>query len=164
LETKDTHHYDQTVDIIFNTFTDPDFIAAKYAGVGCRNAEIVERTEHAGGVTLITKREVPANVPGLLKKFLGEWNKVVQTEQWQGEPGKARTCDLKIELMGVPVTVAGTMNLHPTDSGCANEIRINVNCSIPLVGGKLADFVASDIKKNMDAEYAFTKNYVASSA
>jgi len=60
----------------------------------------------------------------------------------------------------VPVTVSGTQTLRPEGGGCTNEVQMKVSCGIPLIGGKLADFVGGDIKRFMDEEYEFTKNYL----
>jgi hypothetical protein len=160
VDVHDQHHYDYPADAVFKFFSDPDLIQAKFEGIGTRNVEVLECAAADGGITQ-TKREVPANVPGLLKKFLGAWNKVTQTEEWeQGEDGE-RVCDLNVEIAGVPVTVSGTMTLRSEGSGCVNDIRIKVSCSIPLVGGKLADFVAGDTEKAMDAEYDYIKTQLA---
>jgi hypothetical protein len=164
LETKDLHYYTQDIDTVFRVFHDPEFIKAKYEGVGARNIELLECSESGGTYTIEVKREVPADVPGILKKFLGAWNKVKQTEEWQGKTGDVRTCQLGIDIMGVPVSVSGTMTLRLEGNGCVNDVRINVTCRIPLIGGKLAAFVANDTKKSMDAEYQFIKDYLANNS
>jgi hypothetical protein len=161
LEVKDLHHYDHDVDTVFKVFHDPAFITAKYQGIGARNIELLECSGEGNTYTIKVKREVPADVPGILKKFLGAWNKVEQTEEWQGETGGVRTCKLDINVIGVPVKVSGTMTLSPEGGGCVNDVRIKVTSGIPLVGSMLADFVGGDTNKSMGAEYAFIKDYLA---
>lgn len=161
METQDLHNYDHDVDTVFNVLHDPAFITSKYESLGARNIEILEYSGEGNNRTIRTKREVPAEAPGMLKKFLGEWNKVEQSEVWQGETSGVRTCQLDINVQGVPVSLSGTMTLSPEGSGCVNNVVIDVTCEIPLVGKMLVDFVAGDTKKSMDAEYAFTKTYLA---
>lgn len=156
MDVQGLHPYQQGVDSVFKYFSDSDTIKTKYAAVGARNIEVLECREDGGALTVKIQREVPSDVPGLLKKFLGAWNKVIQTETWQ-QDGGVRTCKMDINIVSVPVTVAGTMTLRPEGSGCVNDVQINVHCGIPLVGGKLADFVGGDTKKNMDAEYDYIK-------
>lgn len=163
MEVKGLHHYTKGVESVFKFFSEPAAVAAKYAGVGARNVEVLEASESGGVHTVKVRREVPADVPGLLQKFLGAWNKVMQTEQWRTAAGGARTCDLKVDIVGVPVGVTGTMHLRPEGGGCVNDVRLNVTCGIPLVGKKLAEFVAGDIKKAMDAEYAYISAQLAKS-
>jgi len=157
------HHYDHPADAVFKYFSDQDLIQAKFESIGTRNVEVLDCAGADGGVTQST-REVPANVPGVLKKFLGAWNKVTQTEEWGSEEGGERVCDLSVEIAGVPVNVSGTMTLRAEGQGCVNDIRIKVSCSIPLVGGKLAAFVAGDTETAMNDEYDYIKAQLDSEA
>ena len=160
MEVKDVHHYPQGVAAVFKFFSDPDTIKAKYEGIGARHIEILESAESGGIHTTKTQREVPSDVPGILQRFLGAWNKVIQTEQWELQEGGVRTCEMDIDVAGVPVTATGTMTLRPEGDGCVNEVRIKVTCGIPLIGGKLADFVGGDTKKNMDLEYDYISKHL----
>ena len=160
MEVKDVHHYQKGVAAVFKFFSDPDTIKTKYESIGARNIELLESDESDGTYSNKTQREVPSEVPGILQKFLGAWNKVVQTEQWKAQDDGSRACDLQIDVVGVPVKVAGTMNLRPEGKGCVNEVSIKVTCGIPLIGGKLAGFVANDTKKNMDAEYDYISTHL----
>ena len=107
---------------------------------------------------MVLEREVPAEVPRAMKKFLGEWNKVTQKENWTGTPGEGYKCDISIEIHGVPVTIAGTMELAADGAGCTNTICLDVNCGIPLVGKKLSELVCSQSKTSMQEEYQHIKS------
>lgn len=134
-------------------------IKAKFEGVGTRNVEVLECSARDNGYFTKTVREVPANVPGLLKKFLGAWNTVIQTEEWR-QDGPTWICNLTVEIKGVPVDISGTMKLHPEGKGSVNDVMITISCGIPLVGGKLADFVADDTGHAMDSEYEYIKTHL----
>jgi hypothetical protein len=160
MEVKDVHQYDHNVESVFRFFRDPELVKLKYDGIGSRNVEILDTSEDGDVFTIKIQREVPADVPGILQKFLGAWNKVVQTEHWQTAADGGRTCNLNVDIAGVPVTVTGTMALQPHGEGCVNDVRMKVTCGIPLVGKKLAEFVGGDTKKAMDSEYAYIKTHV----
>jgi hypothetical protein len=164
LEIRGLHQYNHDVDTVFRVFHDPAFITAKYQGIGARNVELQECSGEGDTRTIRVRREIPADVPSLLKKFLGAWNKVEQTEEWQGQGNGVRSCEMDINVVGVPVKVSGTMTLSPDGSGCVNDVRITVTSSIPLVGKFLAEFVGNDTKKSMDAEYSFITDYLAQNA
>lgn len=157
MEVKGLHRYNHGVDAVFKFFSDPDAVKAKYEAIGARNVEILETNESDGVFTIKTQREVPSDVPGILQKFLGAWNKVTQTEQWRPQSDGARACDMEVDIAGVPVTVKGAMRLQPEGGGCVNDVKIKVTCGIPLIGGRLADFVGGDTQKNMDAEYDYIR-------
>lgn len=95
----------------------------------------------------------------MLKKFLGEWNTIVQSESWEPDDDGYFN-EIEVESEGVPISIEGTMSLQPSTDGCVNKLAFEIECSIPFVGGKLEDFIAKDLKKTLSAEYKFIKSYV----
>lgn len=161
MKIKAVHQYAKDVDTVFGLFHDPDFMKAKYGGIGARNVEVLECAGSDGRYTVKVKREVPADVPSLLKKFLNPWNTLVQTETWEGQAGGPYRCKIGIEISGVPVSIGGIMELRTEGGGCVNDVQLEVKCGIPLVGGKLADFVGGDAEQAVQAEYEFIRAHLA---
>ena len=155
MEARDLHRYDGSVDAVLRFFVDPDIVKTKYVGTGARNVEFLQLDDRDGVSVIRTRREVPADVPALLKKFLGAWNTVLQTERWRATDDGGWLCALEVDVVRVPVTVRGTLTLRPEGEGCVNDVRIDIACGIPLLGRKLERFVAGDTKKAMDAEFAY---------
>ena len=160
MKIKALHQYAKDVDTVFGLFHDPDFMKVKYEGIGARNVEVLECAGSEGRYTVKVKREVPADVPSLLKKFLNPWNTIVQSETWEGKAGGPYRCKLAVEIAGVPVGMGGEMELRSQDGGCINDVRLEVKCGIPLIGGKLADFVGGDAEKATQAEYEFIRAHL----
>ena len=160
MKIKALHQYARGVDTVFGLFRDPDFMKVKYEGIGARNVEVLECAGSEGRYTVKVKREVPADVPSLLKKFLNPWNTIVQSETWEGKAGGPYRCKLAVEIAGVPVGMGGEMELRSQDGGCVNDVRLEVKCGIPLIGGKLADFVGGDAEKVTQAEYEFIRAHL----
>lgn len=163
MKIKALHQYSKDVDTVFGLFHDPAFMKAKYEGIGARNVAVPECAGGEGRYTVKIKREVPADVPALLKKFLSPWNTVTQSETWEGTAGGPYRCTFEIDIAGVPVTAKGAMELRTQGEGCVNDVQLDVKCGIPLVGGKLADFVGSDAEKAIQAEYEFIRDALARS-
>ena len=160
MKIKAVHQYAKDVESVFGLFHDPEFMQTKYVGIGARNVEVLESAGSDGRYAVKVKREVPADVPALLKKFLNPWNSVVQSESWEGKTGGPWRCTFTIDIAGVPVTVKGAMELRAEGSGCVNDVQLEVKCGIPLIGGKLADFVGSDAEKAMQKEYEFIRAHL----
>jgi hypothetical protein len=154
------HRYKCSIDELYALFTSKKYYAKKYAACGARNIEILRVEQTDEGFVVQSRREVPADVPGVLKSFLGDWNTIVQNENWDGDPGEEYYNDFEISAEGVPVKMVGTMNVMPDGDGCVNDVEIEITCAIPLLGKKLAEFVASDAKKTLAAEYEFTLTQV----
>jgi hypothetical protein len=161
MKIKALHQYARDVDTVFGLFHNPDFMKVKYEGIGARNVGVLECAGSEGRYTVKVKREVPADVPSLLKTFLNPWNTIVQSETWEGKAGGPYRCKLAVEIAGVPVSMSGDMELRAQDDGCVNDVRLEVKCGIPLIGGKLADFVGGDAEKATQAEYEFIRAHLA---
>lgn len=151
------HEYTHGTDDVFALFTDRQEIEAKQKALGARNIRIEECEADDDAAVVRFVRELPADVPGMLKKFLKPWNTVEQSEQWRHLGGGEYEADIAIDVANVPVTVSGSLELEPVGDGCVNHVRLAVTCGIPLVGKTLAEFVAKDCERIISAEYAYIR-------
>lgn len=149
------HEYTSDTDAVLALFTDADEITSKQEALGARDIEVIECDRDADGANVRFVRELPADVPGILAKFLQPWNRIEQSEQWQDSGDGVYECDIEIDIANVPVTVEGTLKLVPVDGGCVNQVRLNVECGIPFVGKTLAEFVTADCKRIVAEEYDY---------
>ena len=149
------HHYAHSADAVYALFTDERAIKAKQKALGARNIRVQDCETDEGGAIVRFVREMPAEVPGILSKFLQPWNTVEQSEQWVCYEDGAYTAELDIDVANVPVTVSGTLELEPLDDGCVNHIRMQVDSGVPFVGSTLAEFVAKDCKRIIALEYEY---------
>ena len=141
------HEYAHDLETVFGEFSNPRFYVAKFEGVGARN-------------TIETSREVPLEVPGAQKSLLGGWTTIVQTEDWSETEDGDYVNELDITSEGVPARMSGAMHLYATDTGCTNEVSITIDCSIPLIGGRLERFVGATTAAQLDDEYAFIQAWL----
>ena len=140
---------------MFALFTDEEEIEAKQEALGARNISVEECDRDDDGATVRIVRELPAEVPGMLAKFLQPWNTVEQAEEWRDCGDGVYKADLEIDIANVPVTVSGTLKLEPTGDGCVNHVRMTVDSGIPFVGKTLAEFVAKDCKRLIAEEFRY---------
>ena len=156
------HEYRHPVRKVWAAFSDPEFYQAKFEGIGHRNVEVVSTDSDGDGFSIEVSREVPLDVPGFLRGMLGAWNLLLQNERWT-EAGKGvYTNELEIEARGVPAAMTGTMRLSASGKGCVNEVAITIRAPVPLIGGKLEQFVSRDTEATLAAEYAFIQDYLDS--
>lgn len=149
------HDYSDSTDAVYALFTDAEEIEAKQEALGARSIRVEECERDADGASVRFVREMPADVPGILKKFLQPWNTVAQEERWRRCDDGVYKADMSIDIAGVPVTVSGTLELEPVDGGCVNHVRMQFDSGIPFVGKTLAEFVAKDSKRVMKEEYEY---------
>lgn len=163
MKVSSTHTYAADPDAVFATMTDPDVLVAKYEALGHRNVEITFEGDADGAVTVVSRRDVPMDVPGFAKRFLSPMNAVEQTDRWEAPSDDgSRDGMWEVDARGVPVSVGGTLRISPGDDGSTVvTVAGEVTSSIPLVGGKLADFVGGDVERTLAAEEDFNDRHLA---
>jgi hypothetical protein len=157
-----SHVYRHPVRKVWAAFSDPDFYQAKFEGIGHRRVEVVSSERDEDGFAIEVSREVPLDAPAFLRGMLGEWNTLLQSERWTESGKDAYANELQIEARGVPAVMTGTMKLAPKGKGCVNEVAITIRASVPLIGGKLEQFVSRDTAATLEAEYEFIQAYLDS--
>ncbi len=160
MEVKARHVYQASVDAVFRSFGTEADVVAKHEALGARNVKFDYCALKDDALDLKMHRQVPVEAPSMLKKFMKDWNEVYQTESWTGTPGERFEGDFEVHLHGVPVEVKGRCVLTKEGDNCINEVTVKIACGIPLVGKKLAAFVAEGCEESMEKEYQFIKKLV----
>ena len=160
MKVKATHRYAHDLDAVYAAFCDPAFYAAKFEGVGARKVKVLEHEKKGGSFRIQTDREMQVDVPAVLKPVLGEWNRIMQTERWNGAGGAYHN-DLELVSPAVPVTVRGTMELSADGKGCVNEVEMDIRCDLPFIGKKLAELVASNTGARARRRVRVHRGYLA---
>ena len=155
MKSRQDHEYARGTAAVFALFTDRKEIKAKQKALGARDIRVEECDTDADVAVVRLVRELPADVPGILSKFLQPWNTVEQSEQWRRLEGGEYEADLAIDIANVPVTSSGTLELEPVEGGCINHVRVTIDCGIPFVGKTLAEFVAKDCERVIADEYDY---------
>ena len=155
MDVRRDHEYMHDTDTVFALFTDAEEVEAKQEALGARNIVIEQCTADEDGAIVTFVRELPADVPGILSKFLQPWNTVGQSEQWRKCDNGVYEADLTIDIRNVPVTIAGTLQLEPAEDGCVNHVYLEISSGIPFIGKTLAEFVTRDCKRLIADEYKY---------
>jgi hypothetical protein len=163
MEFSATHTYQRPATAVFALLTDFESVRDKYEALGHGDVELISREEDDdGGVTLVTRRVVPLELPGFAKRVLSPRQTVVQTDTWSPPDAHGvRTGTFSAVAKGTPVQVHGTMHLAPNGARrCTNTTDVTVECKIPLLGGKIANFVAGDTRRIVDHEQTWISGHL----
>ena len=115
--------------------------------------------EIVGGRHLL--RLMPADLPGVAKKVIGDTNTVTQSEEWRPD-GDGYTCDFAVEIANVPGGMTGWMKIVPVGKAQSDWIlEYSIKVSIPLIGGKLEGVMKDETRANLEKEFAFNSAWVA---
>jgi len=151
--------FDAPVDAVLRMLTDHSFYQRKYEALGMEEVN-VQPTSHEGATFAVLARfkahtELP--LPGWAKRVLPDTIRVEQTDYWTPETAEG---GLSIHLQGTPVRISAQMGLRESGGQVTNTVQWRFDCPVPLVGQKLADFVADDVCAKAERDHAFGYTHV----
>ena len=158
MDLRTEHPYDADPAAVFAMLTDPEFLRAKLASLGHRDIEVVECSPER----IVTRRTVPLDVPGFLRKVIHAANTVTQIDGWGPDRDGEREGTWRVDAKGVPVALSGTMRLAAGDRGAVETIAGRAKASVPLVGGKLEKFIAATTLDALAREHEFGRKWLSS--
>ena len=149
------HSYDAGLDRVLGAFFDEAHIQEKNQRLGSRNVNIPELTRDDLSAKVVVEREMTASteVPGILASFHKEWNRVRQEEHWFRKDDDEWHCEFRVRIDGVPAKIKGEMRLQGNGNRCINYVNLSVRCDMPLLGKKVARFLADDSHAKIEREY-----------
>jgi hypothetical protein len=159
-----TNSYDHSADDVLKVLTDFECVCSKYEALGQSSVELVQRDKSDdGAIVMVTRRVVPLDLPGFAKRVLSPKQTVTQTDTWSAPDAQgSRTGTFAVESKGAPVRVSGTLVLAPKGAQCCtNTTTVTIECKVPLIGGKIADFVGANAHDAVDHEQKWISAYLA---
>ena len=143
---------------VFRAMTDPEFLVDRNLALGEISAEYDVKADKKD-TTLTAVREVRRVLPGVLAKLFDPVSVMDLTENWHPrKDGWVGEWILKVREQ--PVTVTGTFELIPTDSGCTYSVSHKVRAKVPFVSGQVQKYVMSQTTKGATNELEYLKNYL----
>ena len=140
--------YDATPTEVFEMLADPAFREWVSAALEVVSAEVsIERTD--SGFTLTNDQvQRTEGLPSFARRIAGDTTRVIQTEVWDS-PSRGT---LTVETPGKPTSMAGTIELVADGSGTTEVVELEIKARVPLIGGKLEELMARQVRDGMDAE------------
>jgi hypothetical protein len=152
------HRYPESPERMRQVLTDPGYLQDKLRAVGGTGAELVSREETDHCVTVVLRQTVPATaLPSFVRSVLPGDLVIRRIETWTGLGGSVQSV-----VDGAPGRITGEMRLAPDPDGSLLLLQLEAKVSLPLVGGKVERVITDNVSKLMDAEYAFTMQWLRS--
>ncbi len=154
--------YDGTVEQIHRAFRDERYWLERLTRSGADKTTLDSITSNAaGGIDVITTQTLRADkLPGVVTQFHRGDLSFVREETWTPLMDGCATAIVKGSILRAPATLSGTAVLAPADSGSRLEFKATVEVRIPLVGGKVENFVGSQLVELLIAEQDFTTAWI----
>jgi len=147
---------------VFQTGISKDYIEAKAPALGHEDAELLELEDGPDGGRARARYSVETDLPSWARKMLPARNTVTESHSWPGRGSDGgRSYAFTADVANVPVEIRGSVRIVPTGpTSCRTEARVEVKASLPLVGGKLEDLVAGDLRRTMEGEADYMRRWL----
>lgn len=157
--------YEGTVEQVHRAFSDEGYWLARLADSGADDATLDGMTVgHDGSIDVTTTQVLRADrLPAVVTQFHRGDLAIQREETWTGVTDGRATATVNGSIKGAPVTLSGDAVLGPSESGGARlQLRVTVEVRVPLVGGKIENFIGSGLVELIIAEQRFTTGWINS--
>ena len=149
--------YDAPADAVTAMLADPAFReeVCDFQRV-VRRTVVIEPVGEGMHVT-IDQWQHTSGVPSFAKRFVGEETNIVQREIWS----TPLLGDISIAIPGKPGDINGTARIDEAHGVTTETVDLSIKVGIPLLGGKLEDFVSGMVLRALKAENKVGRDYLS---
>jgi hypothetical protein len=155
--------YEGSVEQVHQAFADEQYWMARLADSGADDYSLDSMTVDATGIDVVTTQTLRADrLPGVVTQFHRGDLRFVREETWALVVDGQATATVNGSITGAPATLAGTAILAPAKSGGGSRLEFSttVEVRVPLVGGKIENFIGSALVDLLIAEQRFTTVWI----
>ena len=155
--------YGGSVEQVHQAFSDEQYWLARLADSGADDYSLDTLAVDGQGIDIVTTQKLRADrLPGVVTQFHRGDLSVVREEAWTPIRDGQATATMKLSIIGAPATLNGTAVLAPAKSGGGSrlEFKATVQVDVPLVGGKIENFIGSQLVDLLIAEQRFTTVWI----
>jgi hypothetical protein len=162
--------YGATVEEVFRAFTVEEYWLARLADSGADDATLESMqvggpSGNDGSIDVITTQVLRGDrLPAVVTQFHRDDLSVRREEKWAPITDGAATATVVGSILDAPATLSGTAVLEPESGGARLRLRATVEVRVPLVGGKLENFIGNQLVELLIAEQRFTTMWIAETA
>jgi len=159
--------YEGSVEQVHRAFGDEQYWLARLADSGADDYSLDSMTVNGEGIDVVTTQTLRADrLPGVVTQFHSGDLSFVREEMWTVVTDGRASATVKGSITGAPATLGGTAVLAPGKSGNDSRLEFNatVQVDIPLVGGKIENFIGSQLVELLIAEQRFTTAWITENA
>lgn len=125
---------------------DPAFREAVCAATHATHFDVNISKHDDGRASVAINRTMPADLPDVARRFIGDTVEVVQTEEWSAsDDSGTRTAELTFSIKGQPAKMVGSILLQSLGDGARMRIVGDVHVAIPFFGQRIAAEVGKAI-------------------
>jgi hypothetical protein len=148
---------------VFATMTDPEYLRARLHELGGPGSQLLEHEAAPEAARYRLKQGLSeSDLPPIVGKVMNGDLSIERTETLRRtEPGRYAG-DVDVRIVNAPASAMGTMTLADADDGSEFGVHADVTVRVPLLGGKIEEIVAEQVRRLLAAETAFTVRWLGS--
>jgi len=164
--------YGVTVDEVLRAFSEEEYWLARLADSGADHTTLDSMqlggpSGTDGSIDVITTQVLRSDrLPGVITQFHRGDLRIRREEKWEPVTNGSATATISGSILDAPASLNGTAVLEPVaeTGGARMKLRATVEVRIPLVGGKLENFVGNQLVELLIAEQRFTTRWIGETA
>lgn len=164
--------YGGTVEQVHRAFSDEHYWLARLADSGADDAMLESMrvggpSGRDGSIEVVTTQVLRADrLPGIVTQFHRGDLVIRRGENWDPVAAGIANATILGLIQNAPVTLSGTALLAPipASGGARLKFRATVDVRIPLVGGKIENFIGNQLVELLIAEQRFTTMWITENA
>ncbi len=151
------------VDHVFAAFGDKAYWRARLATFsnGTASLDALDVDADNTVTVAITLRLLRDRLPRVVTQLRSGDLVMKRTERWQAGTDGPMHGDLTARMQGAPFSMTGQAVIAPTDPGSRLDYTANVEVRIPLVGGRIENYIAGQAGSEVGAIHRFTGEWIA---
>ena len=151
-----------SVEEVYSAFRDEGYWASRLAALGGNRTLDSLTVDPDGAVSVVSSEDLRHNaLPGLLAKLYRGDLVVVSEERWAPGSDRCVSGEISVAVIGAPGSGHGAASLAPLGVGSRLELCGTVEFNIPVVGGRVENFIASQFVEGLTQIQNFTTRWVA---
>ena len=148
---------------VFATMTDEEYLRARLRELGGPGSDLLEHEAGPDGARYKLKQGLSEkDLPPIVGKVMQGDMSIQRTESLRATGPGNYGGDVDVAISGVPASASGTMRLADNGAGSEFEVHADVEVKVPLIGGKIEEIVAGQVRRLLEAETAFTVRWLES--
>jgi hypothetical protein len=154
---------------VYDALIDADYLKERLRVLSGNN-ELVDHAATTDGARFQVRQGVRAEaMPALARTVAGGDMVINRSEVWRREREGHYTGEVAAEVPGMPCLISGSLWLRdqvspekpPDDRSSELVVEGSVRVSVPLVGGKLENLVAEEVRNLLAEEARFTSDWLS---
>ncbi len=162
--------YAAAVEAVLQAFSDEQYWLARLADSGADDSTLdsINLGGPSGGdgsIDVVTTQVLRADrMPAVVTQFHRGDLRIRREERWEPISNGSATATVTGSILDSPASLNGTAVLEPESGGARLKFRASVEVRIPLVGGKLENFIGSQLVDLLIREQRFTTTWIGENA